>query len=59
MKLIDLLSVWDENSDLAVEDTDGNLLGLYDGKNSIPKECNELNVVQIRPFVIIVESTIA
>lgn len=55
MKLIDVLDVWDGNSNLAVEDTEGNLLGLYNGRDSIPEEYNELNVVHIRPFVIIVE----
>ena len=50
MKLIDVLDVCDENFNVIVEDTEGNLLALYDGKDSIPEEYNELNVIQIRPF---------
>lgn len=50
MKLIDVLDVCDENFNVIVEDTEGNLLGLYDGRNSIPEEYNKLNVIQIRPF---------
>ena len=50
MKLIDVLDVCDENFNVIVEDTEGNLLALYDGKDSIPEEYNELNVILIRPF---------
>lgn len=50
MKLIDVLDVCDENFNVIVEDTEGNLLALYDGKDSIPEEYNELNVLLIRPY---------
>ncbi len=50
MKLIDVLDVYDENFNILVRDTEENYLALYDGRNSIPEEYNELNVVQIRPY---------
>lgn len=50
MKLIDVLDVCDENFNVIVKDTEENLLALYDGRDSIPEEYNELNVIQIRPY---------
>lgn len=50
MKLIDLLSVCDENFNVVVKDTAENLLAIYDGRDSIPEEYNKLNVVLIRPY---------
>lgn len=50
MKLIDLLSVCDENFYVVVKDTAENLLAIYDGRDSIPEEYNKLNVLLIRPY---------
>ena len=48
MKLIDLLSVLDENSETFVEDySSGTELGHYDGRDSIPVCLNELEVISV------------
>lgn len=47
MKLIDLLCVVDENSNIVVVDTLDNELSRYDGKNSIDEMYNNYDIVSI------------
>ena len=47
MKLIDLLCVVDENSNIVVVDTLDNELSIYDGKNSIDEMYNNYDIVSI------------
>lgn len=48
MKLIDLLSLTNENTNVNVYDLEGNLISLYDGKNSIEEEYNEIEIHNIK-----------
>ena len=50
MKLIELLSASDENSNFYVVNSDGYLLTWYDGKNSIDEIYNECEVIKINTF---------
>lgn len=60
MKLIDLLSVTDEFTNVSVYDRDYDLLSKYDGKNSIDEELNDLPIYKVGTsedgIVIIVDS---
>ena len=47
MKLIDLLSITDESTNVNVYDLEGNKVAFYDGKNSIDEEYNEIEVYRI------------
>lgn len=47
MKLIDLISVADENLEMCIWDEHDNDLTSYDGKNSIDEKYNEWQVVKI------------
>ena len=47
MKLIDLLSVTSEVTNVNVYNLDGDLLTFYDGKNSIDEEYNDIEVFEI------------
>ena len=47
MKLIDLLSVIDEYELVEVRDVEGNEIGHYNGKDSIPEEIDDADVVKV------------
>lgn len=48
MKLIDFLEVTDENKETAIYDIEKDeVIAVYDGKNSIPKEYNYYHVISI------------
>jgi len=47
MKLIDLLSITDENKSINVYDLGGNKITFYDGKNSIKEEYNNIKIHQV------------
>ena len=47
MELIDFLAVCSDNAHITVSDTDDNLLGVYDGKNSIDNKYNRCRVLGI------------
>lgn len=47
MKLIDLLSITSEVTNVNVYNLDGDLLTFYDGKNSIDEEYNNIEVFEI------------
>lgn len=46
MKLIELMEVFDENKNLYVY-MEGDLIAQYDGKNSIPEELNNHEIISI------------
>lgn len=48
MKLIDLLSVTNENSNLVLFSLNNKVLDIYDGKNSIDDIYNDYEVIQIK-----------
>lgn len=48
MKLIDLMTVFDENKELVVTDA-GIVVARYDGKDSIPTELNDRDVFFVSP----------
>ena len=47
MKLIDLLSVTNENTNVVLFDLNNKVLDIYDGKNSIDDIYNEYEVIEI------------
>ena len=47
MRLIDIIEITNENIDLEVYGTDGELIAKYDGRNSIPKILNNREVLGI------------
>ena len=47
MKLIDLLSVTSEITNVNVYNLDGDLITFYDGKNSIDEKYNDIEVFEI------------
>lgn len=51
MKLVDLLILIADSSHVLVEDEDGNELGYYDGRDSIPESLNEREVINIAPCI--------
>lgn len=50
MKVIDILSIYDENSNLTVVNSDDDWLATYDGKNSIDEKYNDCEVIKIYPL---------
>lgn len=50
MKLIDILTIYDENENLTVVDKNDDWLATYDGKNSIDEDLNEYEVIKIYPL---------
>lgn len=48
MKLIDLLSVTNENSNLVLFGLNGKVIDIYDGKNSIDNIYNDYEVIEIK-----------
>ena len=48
MKLIDLLSVTNENSNLVLFDLNNKVVDIYDGKNSINNIYNNYEVIEIK-----------
>lgn len=51
MKLIDLLCIITDSSHVLVEDTDGNELGYYNGRDSIPEYLNEREIESVLPII--------
>ena len=47
MKVIDLLSLISDYTNVLVMDTDGNELGYYDGRDSIPENLNEREIESV------------
>lgn len=47
MKLIDLLSVLNENNNIVLFDLNNKVLDIYDGKNSIDNIYNDYEVIQM------------
>ena len=47
MKLIDLLSVTNENTNIVLFSLNNKVLGIYDGKNSIDNFYNDYEVIEI------------
>ena len=47
MKLIDILSITTDYTDINVLNLDGDVIANYDGKNSIPEELNNVSVNNI------------
>ena len=47
MKLIDLLSVTNENTNVVLFDLNNKVLDIYDGKNSIDDIYNDYEVIEI------------
>lgn len=47
MKLIDLLSIITDESKVVVEDYDGEIYEIYDGKNSIDPKYNNREIVSV------------
>ena len=47
MKLIDLLSVTNENTNIVLYDLNNKVLDIYDGKNSIDNIYNDYEVIEI------------
>jgi hypothetical protein len=60
MRLIDIISLITDNSNVIITDLNNNELARYDGKNSIPKKYNDKEVVEIsttqegkNPFILL------
>lgn len=47
MTVLDVISVFDENKKCILMDVDGDILSVYDGKNSIDELYNNREIVQI------------
>ena len=47
MKLIDLLSVTNENTNVILFDSNNKVLDIYDGKNSIDNIYNDYDIIEI------------
>ena len=47
MKLIDIISIIVDNSFINILDLEDNIIAKYDGKNSIPKEYNYNQVLEM------------
>lgn len=50
MRLIDIITLITDNSNVIITDLNNNELARYDGKNSIPKKYNKKEVVEISAY---------
>ena len=49
MRLIDAISIQDENTNAVVIGTNGATLAIYDGRNAIPESLNDADGPRTRP----------
>ena len=49
MKVIEFLELADENSNCYIVNTDGEMLSVYDGRNSIDTKFNDMYIEKIYP----------
>lgn len=47
MKLLELLEIIEESQSVVISDADNNQLCIYDGRDNVPTEYNDKDIIQI------------